>query len=399
MADGKLAVSPKVLEGVRVLELTTMITGPLAGMLLADLGAAVVKIENRDGGDPFRAHRGGSYGGHFISYNRNKRSLSLDLRSTEGKEIFLKLVRQSDVLIDNFRTGVLDRLGFTDAMLQETNPRLIHVSITGFGPSGPYQHRPAYDAVAQALSGVLSQFLDPDAPQPAGPTLSDNITGFYAAYGVLGALYERERTGKGRRIDTNMLEATIAFAPDAFINHQRFGMEIGPLTRVGTSQSYAFRCADEKLIAVHMSSQAKFWEGMVRATGRTDLVTHPDFDTRDKRIANYRALWAELGRTFATRPRGEWAQLLEAEDVPYAPVLNVEEVVDDPQVQHLGTFYQVRHPTEGEVCGVYPPLRFDGERPADMVAPPTLGEHTDAVLGELGYTPAAIEQLRSRKVV
>jgi formyl-CoA transferase len=173
--------SPKVLEGVRVLELTTMITGPLAGMLLADLGASVVKIENRDGGDPFRAHRGGSYGGHFISYNRNKRSLSLDLRSAEGKEIFLKLVRQSDVLIDNFRTGVLDRLGFTDPVLRQTNPRLIHVSITGFGGSGPYQHRPAYDAVAQALSGVLSQFLDPDAPQPAGPTLSDNITGFYAA--------------------------------------------------------------------------------------------------------------------------------------------------------------------------------------------------------------------------
>lgn len=399
MADRTSAGTPKVLDGVRVLELTTMITGPLAGMLLADLGASVIKIENREGGDPFRAHRGGNYGGHFLSYNRNKRSLSLDLRSEQGKEIFLKLVRTSDVLIDNFRTGVLDRLGFTDAVLQEANPRLIHASITGFGASGPYQHRPAYDAVAQALSGVLSQFLEPEAPQVAGPTLSDNITGFYAAYGVLGALYERERTGKGRRIDTSMLEATIAFAPDAFINHTRFGMEIGPLTRVSTSQSYAFRCQDGKLIAIHCSSQLKFWEGLVRATGRQDLATHPDFDSRDKRIANYKALWAELGTTFATRPRGEWAQRLEAEDVPYAPVLNVDEVLVDPQVQHLGTFYRVRHPTEGEVLGVYPPLRFDGERPADMTAPPTLGEHTDAVLSELGLAPTEIEQLRTRKVV
>jgi formyl-CoA transferase len=388
-----------VLDGVRVLELTTMITGPLAGMLLADLGAAVVKIENREGGDPFRSHRGGMYGGHFIAYNRNKRSLSLDLRSDKGKEIFLALVRKSDVLIDNFRTGVLDRLGFSDAVLRDANPRLIHASITGFGMSGPYQHRPAYDAVAQALSGVLSQFLEPTAPQVAGPTLSDNITGFYAAYGVLGALYERERTGKGRRIDTSMLEATMAFAPDAIINHKRFGVEVGPLTRVSVSQSYAFRCQDEKLIAIHLSSRLKFWDGLLAATGRQDLATHADYATHDLRIANYKALWTELGSTFATLPRGEWAQRLEAQDVPYAPVLNVDEVMVDPQVQHLGALYHVQHPSEGEVWGVYPPLRFDGERPAQMTAPPTLGEHTDEVLSELGFGAGEIAELRTRKVV
>ena len=388
-----------VLDGVSVLELTTMITGPLAGMLLADLGASVVKVENREGGDPFRSHRGGMYGGHFIAYNRNKRSLSLDLRSDKGKEIFLALVRRSDVLIDNFRTGVLDRLGFSDAVLRETNPRLIHASITGFGMSGPYQHRPAYDAVAQALSGVLSQFLEPAAPQVAGPTLSDNITGFYAAYGVLGALYERERTGKGRRIDTSMLEATMAFAPDAFINHKRYGVEVGPLTRVSVSQSFAFRCQDQKLIAIHLSSRLKFWEGLLAATERQDLAAHADYASHELRIANYKALWTELGTTFASRSRAEWAQRLEAQDVPYAPVLNVDEVMVDPQVQHLGALYHVRHPSEGEVWGVHPPLRFDGERPAPMTAPPTLGEHTDAVLGELGFGPTEIEDLRTRKVV
>jgi formyl-CoA transferase len=294
---------------------------------------------------------------------------------------------------------VLDRLGFSDAVLRDANPRLIHASITGFGASGPYRDRPSYDAVAQSLSGVLSQFIDPEMPEVGGPTLSDNISGFYAAYGILGALYERERTGKGRRIETSMLEATIAFAPDGFINHQRHGMKIGPRSRVSVSQSFAFRCSDGRVIAIHLSSQAKFWEGLVAALARGDLLTHPDFATREQRIANYRALWVEMGKTFATRPRDEWAARLEAQDVPFAPVLNVEEVLEDPQVRHLGTFYKVEHPTEGEVPGAYPPLLIDGERPGAIAPPPTLGEHTDAILAELGFDPTQAADLKAKKVV
>jgi len=387
------------LAGVRVVELTTMITGPLAGMLLADLGASVIKVENPEGGDPFRYFRGGLYGGHFISYNRNKRSLTLDLRSPQGKEIFHELLETADVLIDNFRPGVLDRLGFTDAALRGLNPRLIHCSLTGFGRDGPYRDRPSYDAVAQSLAGVLNQFLDPDKPQPAGPTLSDNITGFYAAYGVLGALYERARTGKGRRVETSMLEATIAFAPDAFINNKRYGIPVGQLTRVGASQSYAFRCQDARLIAIHLSSQLKFWEGLLAATERTELDTDPRFNTRELRIANYTALRDELAATFATKPRAEWAQRLEAHDVPYAPVYGVDEVIDDPQVRHLGLFYQATHPQEGEVWGVRPPVWIDGERPGDIMPPPVLGEHTQTVLAELGYADDEVARLKARKVV
>jgi crotonobetainyl-CoA:carnitine CoA-transferase CaiB-like acyl-CoA transferase len=379
---------PGPLTGVRVVELTTMITGPLAGMLLADLGAAVIKVENPDGGDPFRSFRGGRYGGHFIAYNRNKRSLTLDLRAPEGKEVFVRLVRTADVLIDNFRPGVLDRLGLAYPTLAAANPRLIHASITGFGRDGPYRDRPSYDAVAQSLSGVMSQFLDPAAPQVAGPTLADNITGFYAAYGVLAALYERERTGKGRRVETSMLESTIAFAPDAFINAQRYGTRVDHFSRVSVSQSYAFRCRDGRLIALHLSSQPKFWEGLLAALERGDLAAHPDFSTREQRIANYRALQAELATTFATRARDEWAARLERGDVPYAPVLNVDEVMQDPQVKHLGTFYSVRHPTEGEVLGIHPPVWFDGARPGEVAAPPVLGEHTEEILAELGIDAA-----------
>lgn len=377
------------LAGVRVLELTTMITGPLAGMLLADLGASVIKVENPERGDPFRSFRGGLYGGHFISYNRSKRSLALDLRSAQGKQVLFELVRRSDVLIDNFRHGVLDRLGASSAVLMKENPRLIYASITGFGAEGPYRNRPAYDAVAQSLSGIASQFLDPQAPQVLGPTLSDNVTGLYAAYAILGALYEREKSGKGCRIETSMMKSTIAFAPDAFVNFKRYGTKVAPATRAGVSQSYAFRCQDGRLIALHLSSQSKFWEGLLTAIGRSDLATNPNFATREQRIANYKALAQELAKTFVTRPRDEWIPLLEAQDVPFAPVLDVEEVMTDPQVEHMQTFHRVNHPQEGEVWGINPPVYFDGERPGQVVAPPVLGEHTEEILRELGFESPA----------
>jgi len=294
---------------------------------------------------------------------------------------------------------VMDRLGFSVETLAKVNPRLIQCSLTGFGRSGPYVDRPSYDAVAQSLSGVLSQFVDPQSPQVAGPTISDNITGFYAAYGILGALHERSRTGKGRRVETSMLEATIAFAPDAFINHKRYGIPVGPLTRVSASQSYAFRCRDGKLIAIHMSSQIKFWEGLLAALERPDIGAMPDFSTREGRIANYAALREELAKAFATRPRAEWAQRLEAQDVPYAPVHNVTEVMEDEQVRHLGTFYTAQHPTEGQVFGVHPPVFIDGHRPGTIVPPPTLGEHNAEILGELGLGADRIAELKANKVI
>jgi crotonobetainyl-CoA:carnitine CoA-transferase CaiB-like acyl-CoA transferase len=190
----------EVLRGVRVVELGTMITAPLAGMMLADLGADVIKIERPDGGDPFRSFRGGLYSPHFIAFNRNKRSVTLDLQTETGKASLLALLREADVLLDNYRPGVMDRLGFSAETIRTEYPKLIWCSITGFGPAGPYANRPAYDAVAGALSGLASVTLDPEKPAASGPTIADNVTGMYAAYGILGALYEREKTGRGRRI-------------------------------------------------------------------------------------------------------------------------------------------------------------------------------------------------------
>jgi crotonobetainyl-CoA:carnitine CoA-transferase CaiB-like acyl-CoA transferase len=389
----------EVLKGVRVVELGTMITAPLAGMMLADLGAEVIKIEHPQGGDPFRSFRGGQYSPHFVAYNRGKRSIKLDLRNEAGAAVLRKLLARSDILLENYRAGVMDRLNFGAESLAATNPKLIHCSITGFGASGPYSGRPAYDSVGLALSGIASLFLDPENPQACGPTIPDNATGMFACYGILGALYERERTGRGRRVEVNMLEAAISFIPDPFANHTQMGIKNDPLTRVASSHSFAFRCADGKLLAIHLSSQAKFWEGMLTAIGRTELASDERFAGREARIKNYLELTHVLAKTFATKPRGEWMTQLEAEDVPFAPVHNIPEVIDDPQIKHLETFRTLQHPTEGDMVSIRRPVRIDGGRDGSDLPAPTLGQHTDEVLLELGYDQSGIGKLRTASVI
>lgn len=373
------------LNGFRVIELSTMITAPLAGMMLADMGADVIKIERPEGGDPFRNFRGGMYSPHFCSYNRNKRSVALDLRSEDGRAALDELIAGADVLLDNFRPSVLARLGLTDERLTALNPRLVRCSISGFGTDGPYAQRPAYDAVAQALSGMTSLFVEPDAPTLTGPTISDNVTGIYAAYGILTALLERERGGEARRVEVNMLEATMAFMPDPFGYYTQMGLESDPYLRVRTSQSYVFKCADERLVNVHLSSQEKFWEGLLTAIERPELAADPRFATRADRIANYFELSREAAESFAAHPLTHWTTRLAECDVPFATVYSIPETFDDPQVRHLGTFMDLEHPTEGMVRAVRNPVWLDGDRSLHRrQAPPTLGEHTDDVLGEIG---------------
>ena len=388
------------LDGIRILELTTMITGPLGGQMLADLGAEVIKIENPDGGDMFRSWRGGTYSAHFLAYNRNKRSMTLNLRSDEGKEILFRLVETADVLLENFRPGVMDRLGLGLDALRARNPKLIYCSITGFGEDGPYRDRPAYDAVAQSFSGVSSMFIEPEDPQITGPTIADNMTGINACYGILGALFERERTGVARRVDVNMLESTITFMPDPWSNLIQGGFPQGPHARVRASQSYSLRCSDGKLLALHLSSPQKFWQGVQNALERPDLGADERFAVRESRIENYFALKAEFQKTVGTRPRSHWMARLEAEDVPFAPILTLPEVREDSQVRHLETFFETAHPTEGTMTLLRRPVRYDGSR-ADQptLAPPQLGEHTEEVLGELGYEADGIERLREKAVV
>lgn len=374
------------LTDITVIELGTVLTAPLCGMMLADLGARVIKVEHPEGGDPFRRHDGRFYSPHFAAYNRNKESIQLDLQSAEGREDLARLVRQADVLIDNFRAGVLPRLGFTDDRLKSLNPGLIHCSITGFGATGPYRDRPCYDAVATALSGLASQMLDPAAPSVGGPTLSDNITGMYAAYGILGALQARARTGEGARVEVNMLEASIAFSPEGFSQYTSKGAVPSIRSRVAISQSFAFRCADGRLLSLHLSSVEKFWRAFTQAIEHPELLEDPRFATPALRTRHYEELTDLLAPILLTRGSGDWAQRLEAQDIPFATVNSVPEVMADPQVEHLGVFFEVDHHIQGRQTCIHRPVRINGERgPAERAAP-ALGEHSETIRREFGLS-------------
>lgn len=338
------------LHGIRVVELSTMITAPYAGMLLADMGAEVIKVENPDGGDPFRQYGGGDYSAQFCSYNRNKRSVALSLKSELGRTAFERLLERADVLLDNFRPGVLDRLGFAEDRLKALSPALIHCSISGFGSSGPYVDRPCYDAIAQALAGMSSQFLDPANPRLAGITIPDNVTGQYAAFGIVSALFERLRTGVSRRLEVNMLEAAIAFMPEPFAYFTQNGERSDAYLRIRNSQAYAFRCRDGGLVVTHLSSRQKFWEEFANLSGRPDWVRDSRFDSLDKRVANYEHLHAEAAVEFATHDQRDWLARFEGHDVPFAAVNPIDQVFEDAQVRHLDSFMETVHPEKGG-CG------------------------------------------------
>lgn len=358
-----------------VVEIGTMVTAPLAAMLLAQLGATVIKVENPEGGDPFRRSTGDLYSPNFIAYNQNKQSVQIDLASQEGHLHILRLLSTADVLVENFRPGVMDKLGLTRDVLTQNAPRLVHCSITGFGPDGPYATRPAYDTVGIALSGILHLYLDREQPQVYGPTLADNATGLYAFGGILAALQARDKTGRGQRVELNMLESAIAFVPDAFAYYTQLGTEYGPLSRVATSQSFAWTCADGQAIAVHLSVPEKFWLALLTAMEAHDTIGQdPRFSSAQDRISNYGALSALLGTKIVTRPRAHWEERFMLHDVPFAPVYSIADVIADPQVKHLGTFGETHHPQEGRVVGIRNPLHFNGER-SGIMPPPVLGEH------------------------
>ncbi len=374
------------LSGIKVVELSTMITASSAGMMLADMGADVVKVENPDGGDPFRSFGPSrDYSAHFCSYNRNKRSVALDLRSEPGKQALIALLAGGDVLLENFRPGVLGRLGFDAAKLEEINPRLIHCSITGFGPDGPYAQRPSYNAVAQALVGMSSLFVEPANPRITGPTISDNVCGAYAATGILAALVERGSTGKARRVEINMIDATLALMPDPFGYHEFLGVVSDPYTSARNSQSYAYTCGDGLLLCIHLSSQPQFWEAFIKVFELDAFARDPRVATRMLRIENYDLISQVAGALIVRKPREHWMRLLEDGDIPFAPILDVTEVPADAQVRHLGSFQVLEHPVKGKLRTIMRPIWLDGSRTDQpMRPPPMLGEHTEEVLRELG---------------
>ncbi|HEY3786029.1 MAG TPA: CoA transferase [Steroidobacteraceae bacterium] len=370
-----------VLSGIRVIEQGTFITGPCAGMMLADLGADVVKIESPEG-DPYRNYQGERYSPHFQAYNRNKRSIALDLKQPAERALFDGLIREADVFIQNFRPGTAERLGAGEPRLRELNPRLVYCSISGFGSSGPYVDRPSYDSVAQALSGFLSVVVDAERPRFLGPALADAITGIYAAYGALGALVQRGRTGQGSLVEVSMLEAMAHFAVEPFAAYFALGRAPTSSDRPRLAQAYILRTLDGRLIAIHLSSLEKFWEGLVAALDSAELARDPRFCTRQARIANYESLGQELDRQFGRRSLAHWIEHLGRNDVPYAPINGIGEVIEDPQVAHLGLIVPVLAARSG-THAVRPPVQFGGRRSEAVRAAPALDEHGAAIRSSL----------------
>lgn len=385
----------KVLEGVRVLEHGTFITGPAASMLLADLGADVVKVELPGTGDPFRAFKGGLYSPHYQTVNRNKRSLTLNTKQPADLEKFDALVKDADVYIQNFRPGFAETIGCGFERLRGINEKLIYCAISGFGSSGPSAQRPAYDSVAQAASGFLGLLVNPGNPRVTGPAIADLVTGFYAAYGILGALYDREKRGTARRIDLSMFEAMTHFNLDAFQHLFSANEVMGPFSRPSVSQSYVLECKDGKWIALHMSSPEKFWQGLATAMEKPDLFQDERFASRQGRIDNQEALIGVLRPIFRGQDRAEWCRRLQANDVPHSPMYTTEEVPQDAQARHLQLFVETEHPVVGTFRTVRSPVSYDGQRPLEVTAPPTLGEHNEEL--SRGWKPRNASQKETRK--
>jgi len=371
------------LAGVTVLEMGTFITGPCAGMLLADLGARVIKVEQPGSGDPFRAYKGTLYSPHFQTYNRNKQSITLDTRQPDDLAAFDELVRSADVFIQNFRPGVARKLGVDWERLHSLNPALVYASISGFGSSGPDADRPAFDTVAQAASGFLRLLVNPQHPRVVGPAIADAMTGFYTAQGVLAALYQRRETGQGRLVETSMFEAMCHFNLDDFTHLFAADQVMDAYSRPHVSQSYVFQCSDGLWLALHMSSPPKFWENLSLAVEQPDMLALPAFATRDSRIAHYDDVVAHLAPIFATRPRADWLARLRALEVPSAAVATTVEVLENEQARHLQLQVSTPGPM-GEFRTIRSPISFDGQRNLNVTAPPLLGQDNDRVLGRPG---------------
>lgn len=389
------------LRGIRVIESCSYISGPFAGKLLGDLGAEVIKVEQPGAGDPFRAWQSAArpFSPQFAAYNRNKKSLTLNLKTHQGLEIFLELARRADVVMENFRPGVADELGIGWEQLRPLNDHLIYCAITGFGSSGPYVHRPSYDSIASALSGFYSMLFDPRNPVPVGPPFSDLMSGMFAAQGILAALVARAESGRGQRLEVSMLGAMLGYITEAASTFLDLGEVPGPDTRPRRAQVYAFVARDGLPFIVHLSSPPKFWQALAAAVGKPELVDNPRFKTRDLRFEHYYELDAILKEAMRQRPRAEWFRILEELDVPHAPLYRMDEVFDDPQVRHMDMVDRVELPGYGTMRMAGYPIELS-ETPCETIhAPPLLGQHNGEVLSELGYTPNQITALQAERAI
>jgi crotonobetainyl-CoA:carnitine CoA-transferase CaiB-like acyl-CoA transferase len=390
------------LSGIRVIDLTRILAGPFCTRLLADMGADVVKVETPGVGDPLR-QQGAIRDGlswYFAAFNRNKRSLSLNLRSDEGKQVLARLIAGSDVLVENYRPGVLEAMGFGDARLRQLNPGLVYANISGFGTTGPYRDRPSFDFIAQAMSGFMA-VTGPAGGEPmrAGPPLADLVAGLYGALGVCAALIRRGRTGAGDTVGASLNNGLVSLLAYLAANHFATGEEP---RRTGNDHPIVapygmFRTADGEVALA--PSQEQSYQRLVDALGMPELRRDPRFRTNDLRVVNREAINDAIEARLRTNTTEYWIETLNAAGVPCGRVLGIGEVFADPQVRDQEMMLIQEHPGHGMVKMLGFPIKFV-EAPCRLRRPaPEIGGDTDAVLAEFGYAADAIAALRATGAV
>lgn len=373
--------------------------GPGTSVYLGDLGADVIKIEPHKGGDGSRALSTNGYlkenSRMFMAFNRNKRSVALDIHKPEGKKVLLELITRSDVLITNMRPSVVGRLGLGYPTLRELNPRLIYAQISGYGNEGPYAESPAYDRMTQGLAGAMLTRDAEGVPQTAGVWISDCSIPMMLSYGIMAALWTRERTGVGQKVETSLLHAAIAMQAEAMV---RVENDPTPLAGHEIASYGIFRCSDDRFINVG-ALMAHHFRRLCDVVDLPHLADDPRFTDPDRQAEFNAEVFPVLAAIIATRPLKEWQALLMKADIPCAPVLPRSEVFDEPQMVINKMFAQVRHPKAGPITLWTQPLHLSETPPGVRMPPPLLGQHTEEVLKELGYKAKQIVDLRAKEVI
>ena len=394
----------KALEGVRVLDLTRALAGPFCTLMLGDYGADVIKIELPGAGDDTR-HWGppfiGEESAYFLSINRNKRSLTLNFKEEQAREIFLKLVAQSDVVVENFTPGVMGRLGLEYETVKQANPNIIYCSISGFGQDGPYQSRPAYDQIMQGISGLMSITGELGGePQKVGVAVTDIGSGMWAAFAVMSALHHRNQHGEGQYIDISMLDAQIAWLTYQAAYYFAYDR---PPQRLGAAHPtlvpyQAFMCQDGKYLNVAVGSE-RLWDRFCQAVKREDLKDRPEFATNGVRVENRATLVPLLQEYFLTRAADDWVADLQQHNVPAGPINDLADVFSDPQVLHREMLLEMHHPTLGAIKQTGLPIKFSLTPGGLDRPPPLLGEHNGQILKDLGYSDPQIAEMAEKSVI
>lgn len=387
---------PGPLHGFKVIDLTAMVSGPLATQILADQGADVIKVESPHGDHARQvATRRGGFSASFLNNNRNKRSVVLNLKHPDGLAAIKRLVQGADVLVQNFRPGVAERIGVGDAVLREVNPRLIYVSIAGFGFDGPYANKPVFDPLVQAVSGLTTVQAGSDEHKPrlVRTILPDKLTGIQASQAITAALLARERTGEGQHVRLSMLDTVVAFLWSSDMGGHTF---VGEENETETAQSWIdliYQTRDGFISVAVM--QNKEWEGFAQAAERPDILRDERFGTADGRETHKNARLELTQSILLQRDTADWLERLEARDVPCAPVLTRREAIRHPQIQANELIMETEHPHAGRLRQTRTAARFSRTEPEHRRGAPVLGEHTREVLNEHGFDAAAIAALEA----